>query len=118
VKPQNKIADAYEVQSGKPWIVSIGGCYSGIRSHSRCLEAGADLDKEAIRKAFAATNVNTLQGPTKFNEKNVAVTPTGALQWIKGKKFPYDCVLVSNGNYKSLPVEAKAVSIRDLRGMK
>jgi branched-chain amino acid transport system substrate-binding protein len=113
-----QIADAYEAQSGKPWIVSIGGCYSGFEVIADVLKRAQTLDKEAIRKAFAATNINTLQGPTKFNEKNVAVTPTGGLQWIKGKKFPYDCVLVSNGNYKSLPVEAKAVSIRDLRGIK
>ena len=113
-----QIADAYEAQSGKPWIVSIGGCYSGFEVIADVLKRAQTLDKEAIRKAFAATNMNTLQGPTKFNEKNVAVTPTGGLQWIKGKKFPYDCVLVSNGNYKMLPVEAKTVSIRDLRGMK
>jgi len=113
-----QIADAYEAQSGKPWIVSIGGCYSGFEVVADVLKRAQTLDKEAIRKAFAETNMNTLQGPTKFNEKNVAVTPTGGLQWIKGKKFSYDCVLVSNGNYKILPVETKTVSIRDLRGMK
>jgi hypothetical protein len=43
---------------------------------------------------------------------------SGGLQWIKGKKFPFHPVLVSNGNYKTLSKEAKMVSIRELRGMK
>jgi hypothetical protein len=37
---------------------------------------------------------------------------------VKGKKFPYDCLLVSNGNYKMLPTDGKMASIHDLRGMK
>jgi branched-chain amino acid transport system substrate-binding protein len=113
-----QVSDAYEAQSGKQWIVSLGGCYSGFEIVADVLKRAQTLDKEALRKAFAATNLNTLQGPTKFNEKNVAVTPTGGLQWIKGKKFPYDCLLVSNGNYKMLPVEAKLASIHELRGVK
>ncbi len=113
-----QISQAYENQANKQWIVSLGGCYSGFEVIADVLKRAQTLDKEAIRKAFAATNMNTLQGPTKFNEKNVAVTPTGGLQWIKGKKFAYDCVLVSNGNYKILPVETKMVSIHDIRGIK
>jgi branched-chain amino acid transport system substrate-binding protein len=113
-----QISDAYETQAGKQWIVSLGGCYSGFEIIADVLNRAQTLDKEAIRKAFAATNLNTLQGPTKFNEKNVAVTPTGGLQWVKGKKFPYDCLLVSNGNYKMLPTDGKMASIHDLRGMK
>jgi len=61
-----QIADAYEAQSGKPWIVSIGGCYSGFEVVADVLKRAQTLDKEAIRKAFAETNMNTLQGPTKF----------------------------------------------------
>jgi hypothetical protein len=43
---------------------------------------------------------------------------SGGLQWVKGKKFPFDPVLVSNGNYKMLAKEAKMVSIHELRGIK
>jgi branched-chain amino acid transport system substrate-binding protein len=82
------------------------------------LKRAQTLDKETLRQAFAATNLNTIQGPIKFNEKNIAIVPSGGLQWIKGKKFPFHPVLVSNGNYKTLPKEAKMVSIHELRGMK
>ena len=113
-----QVSDAYEAQSGKEWIVPLGGCYSGYEIVADVLKRAQTLDKETLRKAFAATNLNTLQGPTKFNDKNIAITPSGGLQWVKGKKFPYDCMLVANGNYKMLPTDAKMASIRDLRGMK
>ena len=113
-----QVSDAYEAQSGKQWIVPLGGTYSGYEIVADVLKRAQTLDKETLRKAFAATNLNTLQGPTKFNEKNVAITPSGGLQWVKGKKFPFDCMLVANGNYKMLPTDAKMASIHDLRGMK
>ncbi len=113
-----QVGDAYEAQSGKQWIVPLGGTYSGYEIVADVLKRAQTLDKETLRKAFAATNLNTLQGPTKFNEKNIAITPSGGLQWVKGKKFPFDCMLVANGNYKMLPTDAKMASIHDLRGMK
>jgi branched-chain amino acid transport system substrate-binding protein len=113
-----EIADAYEAGSGKQWTAPLGGCYSGYEIIADVLKRAQTLDKETLRKAFAAANVNTLQGPTRFNDKNVAIVPSGGLQWVKGKKFQYDCVLVSNGNYKILPREGKMISIHELRGMK
>lgn len=113
-----QVGDAYEAQSGKQWIVPLGGTYSGYEIVADVLKRAQTLDKETLRKAFAATNLNTLQGPTKFNEKNVSITPSGGLQWVKGKKFPFDCMLVANGNYKMLPTDAKMASIHNLRGMK
>jgi len=113
-----ELADAYESASGKQWTAPLGGLYSGYEIVADVLKRAQTLDKETVRKAFAATNLNTLQGPVKFNEKNVAITPSGGLQWIKGKKFPFHPVLVSNGNYKMLPTDAKMVSIHELRGIK
>jgi len=113
-----ELADAYESSSGKQWTAPLGGLYSGYEIVADALKRAQTLDKETLRKALAATNLNTMQGYTKFNEKNIAIVPSGGLQWVKGKKFPFDPVLVSNGNYKALPKEAKMVSIHELRGIK
>jgi len=113
-----ELSEAYETASGKQWTPPLGGSYSGYEIVADVLKRAQTLDKETLRKAFAATNLNTIQGPTKFNDKNVAITPSGGLQWIKGKKFPFNCVLVANGNHKILPREGKLVSIHDIRGMK
>jgi branched-chain amino acid transport system substrate-binding protein len=113
-----ELADAYESSSSKQWTAPLGGLYSGYEVVADALKRAQTLDKEALRKALAAIDLNTIQGYTKFNEKNIAIVPSGGLQWIKGKKFPFQPVLVSNGNYKMLPKEAKMVSIHELRGIK
>jgi branched-chain amino acid transport system substrate-binding protein len=113
-----ELADAYESSTGKQWTAPLGGLYGGYEIVADVLKRAQTLDKESLRQAFAATNLNTIQGQIKFTEKNIAIVPSGGLQWIKGKKFPFHPVLVSNGNYKMLPKEAKMVSIHELRGMK
>jgi len=52
-----------------------------------------------------------------FKKENVAVMASGAIQWLKGKKWPFECILVANGNYKELTVSGKLISIRELRGI-
>jgi branched-chain amino acid transport system substrate-binding protein len=113
-----QLADAYESATGKQWTAPLGGLYGGYEIVADVLKRAQTLDKEAVRKAFTETNLSTIQGQIKFNEKNIAIVASGGLQWVKGKKFPFDPVLVSNGNYKMLAKEAKMVSIHELRGIK
>ena len=113
-----ELSEAYENSSNKQWTAPLGGLYAGYEIVADALKRAQTLDKEALRNALAATDLNTIQGYTKFNEKNISIVPSGGLQWVKGKKFPFDCVLVSNGNYKMLPKEGKLISIHELRGMK
>jgi branched-chain amino acid transport system substrate-binding protein len=73
-----QVSDAYEAQSGKQWIVPLGGTYSGYEIVADVLKRAQTLDKETLRKAFAATNLNTLQGPTKFTTKTSRLRPLEA----------------------------------------
>ena len=113
-----ELSEAYETASGKQWTAPLGGLYAGYEIVADALKRAQTLDKEALRKALVATDLATIQGHTKFNEKNVSITPSGGLQWVKGKKFPFHPVLVASGNYKMLPKEGKMVSIHELRGIK
>jgi branched-chain amino acid transport system substrate-binding protein len=113
-----ELSEAYETASGKQWTAPLGGLYSGYEIVADVLKRAQTLDKETLRKAFGATDLGTIQGPVKFSEKNIAITPSGGLQWVKGKKFPFHCVLVANGNYKTLPKDAKMVSIQEVRSIK
>ncbi len=113
-KTAKEFSEAYEAASGKQWTQPLGGCHSGYEIVADALRRAQTLDKETLRKALADTDLETLQGPTKFTKENIAVTPSGCLQWVKGKKFAFEAVLVSNGNYKNLPLEGKTVSIPEL----
>jgi branched-chain amino acid transport system substrate-binding protein len=113
-----ELCDAYEAASGKQWTAPVGHIYMGYEIIIDVLKRAQTLDKEALRNAIAATDLDTVAGHIKFSKENVSVVPGGLYQWVKGKKFPFECKLVSNGNYKFLPTQGKLVSIPELRGMK
>lgn len=110
------LADAYEKASGKQWTQPIGGFYLGYEILADVLRRAQTLDKETLRKALADTDLKTIGGHIRFSEKNIAITPVGLIQWVKGKKFPFDCVIVSGGNYKEIVPQARLKSIPELRG--
>jgi len=109
------LANAYKQASGKQWTQPIGGFYLGWEIVADVLKRAQSIDKETIRKAIMNTDLDTIGGHIKFNDKNIAVTPVGLIQWIKGKKFPFDSVIVSGGNYKSIVPQAKLLTIQELR---
>jgi branched-chain amino acid transport system substrate-binding protein len=111
-----ELIDAYEKATGQQFNQLMGPMYSGYEILADALRRAETLDKETLRKAIADTKIETIMGHTNFLEDNTAEMPAGCFQWVKGKKFKYDPVLVANGKYKELPIVAKAISIRELQG--
>jgi len=109
------LADAYEAASGKQWTQPIGGFYLGYEIIADALRRAQTLDKEALRRAIADTNLETIGGPIKFSDKNIAITPVGLIQWVKGTKFPFYPRIVSGGNYESIVPQAKLLPLQDLQ---
>jgi branched-chain amino acid transport system substrate-binding protein len=109
------LADAYEAASGKQWTQPLGGFYLGYEIIADALRRAQTLDKETLRRAFADTDMVTIGGPIKFSDKNIAITPVGPIQWVKGTKFPFDCEIVSGGNYKSIIPQAKLIALDKLQ---
>jgi branched-chain amino acid transport system substrate-binding protein len=109
------LCDAYEAASGKQWTQPLGGFYLGWELVADVLRRAQSIDKETLRKAIADTNIETMAGHIKFNEKNVAATPVGLMQWVKGKKHAFDSKLISKGNFPNLVTQGKLASIADLR---
>ena len=67
-------------------------------------------DKASIRDALVATNLNTIVGPVAWGKgpvKNVAKTPLVGGQWVKGKKYKYDLIVVNNQTAPNIPVQGK-----------
>ncbi|MCJ7687136.1 MAG: ABC transporter substrate-binding protein [Desulfobacteraceae bacterium] len=110
-----KLADAYEEASSRQWTQPIGGFYLGWEIVADVFRRAQTIDKETLRRAIADTNLDTIGGHIKFNDKNVAVTPVGLIQWVKGEKFPFDSKIVSKGNFPNVVTQAKLVSIQELR---
>jgi branched-chain amino acid transport system substrate-binding protein len=110
-----KLADSYEAASGRQWTQPIGGFYLGWEIVADVFRRAQSIDKETIRKALVDTDLDTIGGHVKFNDENVAVTPVGLIQWVKGTKFPFDSKIVSGGNYPNIITQGKLLSIQELR---
>lgn len=104
-----QVADRYEADTKKQWTQPIGFSHALFEVAVDVLKRTQDPgNRESLRAALAATNVNTLVGPVKFGGqgpfKNVSKTPLVGGQWVKGRSTPYELVVVNNETAKDIPV--------------
>jgi branched-chain amino acid transport system substrate-binding protein len=106
-----QVAEAYETSAKKQWTQPIGFIHALFEVGIDALKRAKSLDKkEDIRDAIVATNLNTVVGPISWKGgpvKNVAKTPLVGGQWVKGKKYKYDLVIVNNETAPNIPTQAK-----------
>lgn len=106
-----KIARDYESSSKRQWTQPLGYSHAlwevAVDVLKRC---GNPHDHAAVRDAIVATQLETLVGPVSWKSgpvKNIAKTPVLGGQWVKGKKYNYDLIIVDNTSAKVVPVGAK-----------
>jgi branched-chain amino acid transport system substrate-binding protein len=107
-----QFADAYESDTKKQWTQPIGFIHALFEVAADTLKRSKSLDdKAAIRDALVATNLNTIVGPISWGKMapfpNVAKTPLVGGQWVKGKKYKFDLVIVENQTAPNIPVGGK-----------
>ena len=107
-----QFADAYENDTKKQWTQPIGFIHALFEVAADTLKRSKSLDdKAAIRDALVATNLNTIVGPISWGKMapfpNVAKTPLVGGQWVKGKKYKFDLVIVENQTAPNIPVGGK-----------
>jgi branched-chain amino acid transport system substrate-binding protein len=106
-----QVAEAYESTARKQWTQPLGFVHALFEVGIDALKRAKSLDKpEDIRDAIVATNLNTVVGPISWKGgpvKNVAKTPLVGGQWVKGKKYKYDLVIVNNETAPNIPTQAK-----------
>ena len=117
-----QVADEWEAKNNSMWQQTLlhhvlGDWATDVLKRTKNVD-----DKEEIVANIAATNMpQSIAGPLDFTApvdmaglhpvKNVVVTPLYGGQWIKGTKFPFDIVIVSNPNKNAVTVQAKLVPI-------
>ena len=114
-----QLADDYEKTTNSQWTGAIGG-HAKVSWAVDVLKRATNLDdKETIVAAIAGSNLETILGPldmTKPVDKNPG-DPTGTRphpniskpvmtgqQWVKGDKWPFETVVVSNLLAPTVPV--------------
>jgi len=111
--------DQYEEVTKKQWTQMLGFRHA-------LFEVAADVFKRAqnpesaasVIEAVRTTRLDTIVGPVSWQGpppnqwtqnpvKNVCTTPLVSGQWVPGKKWMYDLVVVDNRRYPPIPVQAK-----------
>jgi branched-chain amino acid transport system substrate-binding protein len=104
------LAAAYETATGKQWTQPLGFAHALFEVAADVLSRSGDLEKkESIRDAIAATQLKTVVGTVAWGRgpvKNVAKTPLVGGQWVKGKKYPFELVIVENATAPIIPKTA------------
>lgn len=106
-----QLCDAWTAKTNKEWTQPIGFKYAAFEIVFDALKRAQTLDKAKVREAIAATNLNTIVGPVKYNEKNYSRTPLVGGQWVKGKKYPWDIIITYNKEHPEIPTQGKTVPI-------
>jgi branched-chain amino acid transport system substrate-binding protein len=101
------LCDLYTEKTKKQWTPPLGYKYAAFEIVADALKRAQTLDKAKVREAIAATNMNTMVGPIKYNDKNFAKTPLVGGQWVKGKKWPWEMVITYNNKNANIPVGGK-----------
>jgi len=106
-----QLADAYEAETKKQWTQPIGFVHALFEVAIDTFKRTKDLgNKASIRDAMVATNLNTIVGNVSWGKgpvKNVTKTPLAGGQWVPGKKYKYELVVVDNQTAPNVPVAGK-----------
>jgi len=112
-----QLADDYMAKTGEQWTAAIGQ-YAKFEWAVDVFKRVANLDdKEDIIGKVKTTKMDTCVGPMDFTApiamgtrhpvENIYEPPIGGAQWVKGTKFPFEPVMVSNAASPDLQVTAK-----------
>ena len=114
-----QLCDQYEEVTKKQWTQALGFRHALFEIALDAFKRAQNPDSAAsVIEAVRATKLNTVVGPiqwqgpppnqwTQIPVKNVCTTPMAPAQWVPGKKWMYDLVIVDNRRYPLISVERK-----------
>ncbi len=75
------LVNAFEKATGKLYVPPLGWNDASYDILFDAIQRAGFKDREAVRKALAATDLDTVTGHVKFNEQHYSVAPLGGAQW-------------------------------------
>ncbi len=76
---------AYQAEFGRPADLLTGPAYACVQLFAAAIENAGTLDREAIREAMAASDMETVVGPVTFNEDGTGNVLNPLIQWQNGQ---------------------------------
>jgi hypothetical protein len=84
-KAANELCNIWTQRTNKQWTAPLGGLYGSYEIVVDVLKRVQALDKEAVRKAFAATNLSTIQGQSNSTRRIFPLCLHGAFNGSRVK---------------------------------
>ena len=105
------LAASYESATKKQWTQPIGFAHALFEVAVDALKRATDASNKGLRDAVAATHLATVVGPVQWGGqgpfKNVSKTPLVLGQWVKGKKYRHELVIVNDQAAPNIPAGGK-----------
>jgi branched-chain amino acid transport system substrate-binding protein len=102
-----QLAAAYTAYAKQQWTQPIGFAHAVFEvAFAALAKAKGPTDKNGIIDAIKTLKLDTIVGPLNWKSgpvPNVAKTPLVGGQWRKGKKYPYEIVIVANPGHPNIP---------------
>jgi branched-chain amino acid transport system substrate-binding protein len=114
-----QLCEAYEEATKKQWTQALGFRHALFEVALDVFKRAKNSDSAtSVIEAVRTTRLDTMVGPVAWQGrpanqwveipvKNVCTTPLVSGQWVPGKKWPYDLVVVDNRRYPLIPVQRK-----------
>jgi branched-chain amino acid transport system substrate-binding protein len=118
-----QLCEEYEEVTKRQWAQTLGFRHALFEVALDAFKRAQNPDSAAsVIEAVRATRLETIVGPvawqgpppnqwTQMPVKNVCTTPLVAGQYVPGKKWMYEMVVVDNRRYPLIPVERKQVPL-------
>jgi branched-chain amino acid transport system substrate-binding protein len=81
-----EMAERYEAKYGMPAAATTGPAYAAVQILADAISRAGSLDRDAVRDAIAATDMDTIVGHVTFNEDGTGNVLTVINQWQDGKQ--------------------------------
>jgi branched-chain amino acid transport system substrate-binding protein len=101
--------DAWDKEVKKQWTQVIGFKYAGMELAIDIFKRARSVNRDKVLDAIAKTDVDTLIGRVKFNAEHHYHTPLVTGQWVKGKVWPWEPVIINSKDFPVIPVTAKMI---------
>jgi branched-chain amino acid transport system substrate-binding protein len=103
-------AAAFQAQTGKQWVQSIGGTYSLFEvAHQAFTSVSDPHNRQEVANAIHNVNYNGMSGPLDFAAgpaPGVSIIPPVGVQWKKGTgKYAFEMKVVDNSLNKAVTIE-------------
>ncbi len=81
----DNLNEQYQAKFGRPADLLTGPAYACVQVIAAAIEKTGTLDRDAVRDAMAATDMETVIGPVTFNEDGTGNVLDPLIQWQNGK---------------------------------